>query len=64
VCACNQDLEMRIRRVVFRLSGELHDTDEVQAIDATGMDRIAASQHYPKLPANTTQNERITRSRR
>jgi len=28
------------------LSAELHDTGEVQATDATGMDRIAASQHY------------------
>ena len=27
---------------------QLHDTGEIQAIDATGMDRIAASQHYAK----------------
>ena len=48
VYACKQDLEMRIWRVLLRLSGELHDTGEGQAIDATGMDRIAASQHYAK----------------
>jgi len=30
------------------LTIELHELDEIQAIDATGMDRIAASQHYAK----------------
>ena len=39
---------MRIWRVLLRLSAELHDFGDVQAIDATGMDRIAASQHYAK----------------
>jgi IS5 family transposase len=48
VCTRKQDLEMRIWRVILRLSAELHDTGEVQAIDATGMDRVAASQHYAK----------------
>jgi len=48
VCARKQDLEMRIWRVLLRLSGESHDTGDVQAIDATGMDRSAASQHYAK----------------
>jgi IS5 family transposase len=46
VCTRKQDLEMRIWRVLLRLSAELQDLDDVQAIDATGMDRIAASQHY------------------
>jgi len=32
----------------LRLSADLHDTGEVQAIDATGMARIAASYHYAK----------------
>jgi len=32
----------------LRLSAELYDTGEIQAIDATGMDRIALSQHYAK----------------
>lgn len=43
-----QDLEIRIWRDLQRLSAELHDTGEVQAIDATGMDRIAVNQHYAK----------------
>jgi hypothetical protein len=30
------------------LSAELDDLDDIQAIDATGMDRIDASQHYAK----------------
>ena len=48
VCTRKQDLEMRIWRVLQRLSAELHDTGEIEAIDATGMDRVAASQHYAK----------------
>ncbi len=39
---------MPICRVLLRLSAELHDTGESQAIDAIGMDRISASQHYAK----------------
>ena len=48
VCARMQALKMPIWRALLRLSAELHDTGEIQAIDATGMDRIAASQHYAK----------------
>jgi IS5 family transposase len=48
VCAGMQDLKMPIWRDFLRLSAELHDTGEIQAIDATGMDRVAASQHYAK----------------
>lgn len=48
VCARMQDLKMPIWRDFLRLSAELHETGEIQAIDATGMDRIAASQHYAK----------------
>ena len=48
VCTHKQDLEMRIWRVLLRLSAELHDLGDVRAIDATGMDRITASQHYAK----------------
>jgi len=32
----------------LQLSAELHPIVEIQAIDATGMDRITASQHYAK----------------
>jgi IS5 family transposase len=48
VCARMQELKMPLWREFLRLSAELHDTGEIQAIDATGMDRIAASQHYAK----------------
>jgi len=48
VCTRKQDLEVRIWRVLLRLSAELHDLGDIQAIDATGMDRIAASQNYAK----------------
>jgi IS5 family transposase len=46
VCARMQDLKMPIWRTMLGLSADLHDLGEVQAIDATGMDRVAASQHY------------------
>ena len=48
VCARKQTLKMPLWRDFLRLSAELHDTGEVQAIDATGMDRVAASHHYAK----------------
>jgi IS5 family transposase len=48
VCARMQELKMPLWRDFLRLSAKLHDTGEIQAIDATGMDRVAASQHYAK----------------
>jgi IS5 family transposase len=48
VCTGEQDLEMRIWRVLLRLSADLHDLGDVRAIDATGTDRIASTQHYGK----------------
>ena len=48
VCARYQRLKMPVWRVLLRLSAELHELGEIQAIDATGMDRISASQHYAK----------------
>jgi hypothetical protein len=48
VCARMGELKMPLWRDFLRLSSELHDTGESQAIDSTGMDRIAASQHYAK----------------
>lgn len=35
-------------RTILSLTIELHEPGEIQAIDATGMDRLAASQHYAK----------------
>jgi len=43
-----QNLKMPLWRDVLRLSAELGETGEIQAIDATGMNRIAASGHYAK----------------
>jgi len=39
----NEQLQIPIWRVLLRLSVGLHDIDEVQAIDASGFDRLAAS---------------------
>jgi len=46
VCTRKQDLEMRVWRVLLWLSVQLQDSGDIQAIDATGFDRVAASQHY------------------
>jgi IS5 family transposase len=46
VCARWQQLKMRVWRVLLRLSADLHEFGELQAIDATCLDRIAASQHF------------------
>ena len=46
VCGRKQELKMGIWRTVLGLTIELHDLGEIQAIDATGVDRVAASQHY------------------
>ena len=48
VCGRKQELKMNIWRTFLGLTIELHELGEVQAIDATGVDRIAASQHYAK----------------
>ena len=48
VCARMQTLKMPVWRRFLELSAKLHDTGDIQAIDATGMVRIAASQHYAK----------------
>jgi IS5 family transposase len=48
VCTRMQDLEMARWRVLLRLSADLHEPGEVQAIDATGFDRRAASRRYAR----------------
>jgi len=48
VCARWQRLKMRVWRGLLRLSAELHELGELQAIDATCIDRIKASQHFAK----------------
>jgi len=39
---------MRIWRIPLRLSAELHNTSDIQVIDAANRDRVAASQRYAK----------------
>jgi IS5 family transposase len=48
VCARKQRLKMPIWRTLLGRSADLHDLGDVQSIDATGLDRVAASQHYAK----------------
>ncbi len=48
VCTRKQDLEMRVWRVLLRLSVELYDLGDIPVIYTTGMDRIAANQYYAK----------------
>jgi hypothetical protein len=63
VCARMQELQTPLLRVFLRLSTELHDTGEIQAIKTTGMDRIAASQHYAKRTNYTFKAVKTTASR-
>jgi hypothetical protein len=48
VCARKQAIPMNRWRAILDASVELYDLGEVQAIDATGVDRVQASQHYAK----------------
>jgi IS5 family transposase len=48
VCARKQEIPMRRWRVLLDQSVELYDLGDVQAIDATGVDPVQASQHYAK----------------
>jgi len=60
VCTRKQDRKMRIWRILLRLSAELHDLSDVQAIEATGVDRIAASQYYAKRTNYTFEADNTT----
>lgn len=48
VCARKQRLKTPIWRILLQLSAELHDLGDIQAIDASEVDRVAAIQHYAK----------------
>ena len=48
VCARKQAIPMKRWRAILESSVELYDLGDIQAIDATGVDRIQASQHYAK----------------
>lgn len=43
-----QELQMPLWLDFLRLSAKLHDIGGIQAIDATGMDRVATSQYCAK----------------
>ena len=49
-----QKLKIPLWREFLQVSAELHETGEIQAIDGTSMDRVAASQHYVKRTDYTT----------
>lgn len=46
VCARKQQLKMVVWRTPLRLSADLHDVGDVQAIDATSFARHSANRHY------------------
>lgn len=46
VCVRKQQLKVAVWRTLLRLSVDLHDAGDAQAIDATGFDRYSASRHY------------------
>jgi IS5 family transposase len=53
VCHAKEWLYMPNWRRFLALTGDLHDLGEVQAIDASGFDRIAASRTYAKRTDDT-----------
>ena len=53
VCTRKQDLEMRIWRILLRLSASLHKSDEVQAIDSTSPTYRASSHNHAKRVKDT-----------
>ncbi|WP_425499675.1 IS5 family transposase [Halorarum halobium] len=48
VCARKQEIPMKRWRAMLDSSVDLYELGDVQAIDATGVDRVQASQHYAK----------------
>jgi IS5 family transposase len=48
VCTRKQAIPMKRWRAILEQTVEMYDLGDVQAIDATGMDRVQASQHYAK----------------
>jgi len=60
VCARKQQLKMAVWRTLLRLSADLHDTGNVQAIDATGFDRHSASHHYANRTNYTFKSVKTT----
>lgn len=51
---------MGVWRTLLRLSADLHDIGDVQAIDATGFDRHSASRHYANRTNYTFRSVKTT----
>ncbi|SEP02329.1 Transposase DDE domain-containing protein [Halogranum amylolyticum] len=60
VCTRKQDLEMRIWRVLLRLSASLHEFGEVQAIDSTSLAYRSSSHNYAKRVKDTFESVKTT----
>jgi IS5 family transposase len=60
VCARKQEISMQRWRAILELSVEEYDLGDVQAIDATSVDRIQASQHYAKRTDYTFEGVKTT----
>lgn len=60
VCQRKQELKMRVWRVLLRLSANLHDTGEIQAIDSTSYAHRSSSYNYAKRVEDTFESVKIT----
>lgn len=60
VCVRKQRLKMAVWRTLLRLSADLHETGDVQAVDATGFDRRSASRHYANRTDYTFRSVKTT----
>jgi IS5 family transposase len=60
VCARKQALKMRVWRVLLRLSVNLFDTREIQAIDSTSFAHRSSSHNYAKRVKNTFKSVKTT----
>lgn len=60
VCARKQALKMRVWRVLLRLSVNLFDTGEIQAIDSTSFAHRSSSHNYAKRVKNTFESVKTT----
>jgi IS5 family transposase len=60
VCARKQALKMRVWRVLLRLSVNLFDTGEIQAIDSTSLAHRSSSHNYAKRVKGTFESVKTT----
>ena len=60
VCTRKQDLKMRVWRVLLRLSANLFDTGEIQAIDSTSLAHRSSSWNYAKRVEDTFASVKTT----